>query len=117
MVQLNADNKNLHFTLPKSDGMIWTDNMLIPKKGDARTASAFMNFVYDPRIQAQIEAYVNYICPVKGAKQVLLKSDPALARNPLIFPSQATLARVHQFDSKALFDPDYRKKWQRLLGA
>src|SRR6185312_9064431 len=35
MVQLNADNKNLRFNLPRSDGMIWTDNMLIPKKGDA----------------------------------------------------------------------------------
>jgi spermidine/putrescine transport system substrate-binding protein len=117
MVQLNADNKNLRFNLPKSDGMIWTDNMLIPKQGDATTASAFMNFVYDPKIQAQIEDYVNYICPVKGAQQVLLKSDPPVARNPLIFPTPATLARVHQFDSKALSNPDYRKKWQKLLGA
>jgi spermidine/putrescine transport system substrate-binding protein len=117
MVQLHADNASLRFTMPRSDGMIWTDNMLIPKKGDATTASAFMNFVYDPKIQAQIEDYVNYICPVKGAQQVLLKSDPAVGKNPLIFPTQATLARVHQFDSKALFNPDYRKKWQKLLGA
>jgi spermidine/putrescine transport system substrate-binding protein len=117
MVQLHADNASLRFNLPKSDGMIWTDNMLIPKKGDATTASAFMNFVYDPKIQAQIEDYVNYICPVKGAQQVLLKSDPAVGKNTLIFPTKATLARVHQFDSKALFNPDYRKKWQKLLGA
>jgi spermidine/putrescine transport system substrate-binding protein len=117
MVQLNADNKSLRFALPKSDGMIWTDNMLIPKGGDATTASTFMNFVYDPKIQAQIEDYVNYICPVKGTKQVLLKTSPSVARNPLIFPTPATLRRVHQFDSKALSNPDYRQKWQKLLGA
>ena len=117
MVQLHADNASLRFNLPRSDGMIWTDNMLIPKKGDATTASTFMNFVYDPKVQAQIEDYVNYVCPVKGADKVLLKSDPAVAKDPLIFPTQATLARVHQFDSKALVNPDYRKKWQKLLGA
>jgi spermidine/putrescine transport system substrate-binding protein len=117
MVQLQADNKNLRFTLPKSDGMIWTDNMLIPKKGDATTASAFMNFVYSPKVQAQIEDYVNYVCPVKGTRSVLQKTDPAVAKDPLIFPTSATLARVHQFDPKALFNPDYKTKWQKLLGA
>ncbi len=117
MVQLHADNASLRFNLPRSDGMIWTDNMLIPKKGDATTASAFMNFVYDPKIQAQIEDYVNYVCPVKGTRQALLKSDPPVAKDPLIFPPPTTLARVHQFDPKALFNPDYRKKWQKLLGA
>ena len=45
-----------------------------------------MNFVYDPKIAAQIEDSVNYICPVKGADKVLLRTDPAVARNPLIFP-------------------------------
>jgi spermidine/putrescine transport system substrate-binding protein len=117
MVQLQADNKSLKFNLPKTGGMIWTDNMLIPKKGDRTTASVFMNFVYDPKIAAQIEDYVNYICPVKGADKVLLKSDPAVAKDPLIFPTKAMLAKVHQFDPKALVNPDYKTKWQRLLGA
>lgn len=117
MVQLHADNASLRFNLPKQGGMIWTDNMLIPKKGDATTASVFMNFVYQPKIAAQIEDYVNYICPVKGAKAALLKTDPAVARNPLIFPTASTLRRVHQFDPKALFNADYKTKWQKLLGA
>ena len=56
--------------------MIWTDNMLIPKGGDAHTASIYMNFVYDPKIAAQIEDYVNYICPVKGADKVLAEDRP-----------------------------------------
>ena len=60
--------------------MIWTDNMLIPKGGDVYTASAFMNFVYDPTIAAQIEAYVNYICPVKGADEEIEEIDAGARR-------------------------------------
>jgi len=117
MVQLHADNKSLRFVLPKAGGIIWTDNMLIPKGGDAHTASMFMNFVYDPKIAAQIEDYVNYICPVKGADKVLLKTDPEVASNPLIFPPASMRARLHQNDPKALFNGDYKTKWQKLLGA
>ena len=76
---LLADNPKLKWTVPTDGGMIWTDNMLIPKGGDAFTASTFMNFVYDPKIAAQIEAYVNYICPVEGAREEMLKIDKEIA--------------------------------------
>ncbi len=117
IVQLQADNPGLRWRLPKAGGMIWTDNMLIPKGGDAYTASVFMNFVYDPKIQARIEAYVNYVSPVGAARQVLLKSDPAIAKNVLIFPTKEMLRKVHIFDAKAVLNRDYREKWQKLLGA
>ena len=117
MVQLHADNKYLQFVIPKSGGGIWTDNMLIPKHGDAYLASVYMNFVYDPKIAAEIDDYINYICDVQGADKVLLKTDPAAAKNPLIFPTPAMLKRLHQFDPNALFNADYKQKWQKLLGA
>jgi spermidine/putrescine transport system substrate-binding protein len=117
VVQLHADNPDLQFRLPDSGGMIWTDNMLIPTGGDVFTASTFMNFVYRPKIAAQIEDYVNYICPVVGAKQVLLKDDPDTAGNQLIFPSAATLAKTHIFDAVAADDEANKKKFQKLLGA
>ena len=117
MVQLHADNANLRFTIPKSGGMIWTDNMLIPKHGNAYLASVYMNFVYDPKIAAEIEDYVNYICPAKGADRVLLKTDPGVAKNTLIFPTVAMRRQLHSIDPKALFNADYKTKWQKVLGA
>jgi len=117
MVQLHADNKYLRFVIPKSGGGIWTDNMLIPKHGNAYLASVYMNFVYDPKIAAEIDDYINYICPVLGADKVLLKTDPGVGKNPLIFPTQAMQKQLHQFDPEALFNPDYKQKWQKLLGA
>ncbi len=117
IVQLQLDNPDLEFAVPESGGMIWTDNMLIPKGGDVYTASTWMNFVYDPKIAAQIEAYVNFICPVAGAKEAIEKIDPSLARNELIFPSEKMLARVKAFDTEAADNQEYREKFQGVIGA
>ena len=117
MVQLTADNPNLKFVIPEAGGMIWTDNMLIPKGGDVFTASTFMNFVYDPKVAAQIEAYVNYICPVDGAKDAIQAIDPELAANTLIFPDAATLAKVKIFDAEAADDKAYKQQFQTVIGA
>jgi spermidine/putrescine transport system substrate-binding protein len=117
MVQLTADNENLKFAIPDAGGMIWTDNMLIPKGGDVFTASTFMNFVYDPKVAAQIEAYVNYICPVEGAKDAIREIDASLADNTLIFPDEATLAKVKIFDAEAADNKEYKQQFQAVIGA
>jgi spermidine/putrescine transport system substrate-binding protein len=115
MVQLQADHPGLKWVLPDTGGMIWTGNMLIPKGGNVYAASVLMNWFYKPTIAAEVEDYVNYICPVVGADKVLEKSDPAVAKNPLIFPTQAMLANTHQFDSKALNNEKYKKAFQALI--
>jgi spermidine/putrescine transport system substrate-binding protein len=115
VVQLTADNKHLHWNVPKDGGGIWTDNMLIPKGGNVYTASVYMNFVYDPHIAALIEDYVNYICPVKGAKEELQKIDPDVAKNTLIFPTDAMLDNVKNIDANALNNEKYITAWQNLI--
>jgi spermidine/putrescine transport system substrate-binding protein len=117
VVQLTADNKHLHWNLPEAGGGIWTDNMLIPKGGNVYTASVYMNFVYDPKIAALIEDYVNYICPVKGAKAALEKIDPDVANNTLIFPTDKMLANAHNIDSAALNNEKYITEWQNLISS
>jgi spermidine/putrescine transport system substrate-binding protein len=117
VVQLLASNPKLKWAIPESGGMIWTDNMLIPTDGSVPTASTYMNFVYDPKIAAQIAAYVNYVTPVKGAKEELAKTDPETANNTLIFPTDEMLNQVNQFDAEALDNEDYIQKWQTVLGA
>jgi len=117
IVQLQADNSHLKWQLPNDGGDIWTDNMLIPKGGDVYTASVYMNFVYDPKIAAEIEDYVNYVCPVLGAKEALVKQDPAIAKNPLIFPTKQELDNAHTIDPTALNNEKYQTTWQNLISA
>ena len=98
IVVKQAEKETLVWQLPDEGGMLWTDNMLIPKgAANKYTAELFVNFVYDPAIAAQIAAWVNYVTPVKGAKEVLAADDPDMAENPLIFPPEDVLANVKIF--------------------
>jgi spermidine/putrescine transport system substrate-binding protein len=56
-----------------------------------------IDFVYDPKIAAQIEDYVYYVCPVKGADVEIKKLDPGAESNPLIFPPADVQAKYHSF--------------------
>ncbi len=87
-VQLQADNPNIKFVMPKEGCMFWSTSMEIPRgASNPQAAEKFMNYVYDPQNQAQIARWVNYVTPVAGVKQIFEKTDPELANDPLIFPS------------------------------
>jgi spermidine/putrescine transport system substrate-binding protein len=117
VAQLQSDTPGLTWVIPDDGGMIWNDNMLIPIGGDVFTASTYMNFVYDPEIAAEIEAWVNYICPVVGAKEVMEQLDPSLAKNPQVFPDEETLSKVKLFDAEAADNTDFKEKFQAVIGA
>ena len=86
------------FQVPEEGVMIWTDNMIIPKGAvNKYTAALMINFVYDPVIAAQVEDYVYYVCPVKGADAEIKKLDPGAETNPLIFPPADYVAKYHNF--------------------
>ena len=89
-VQLQKDNPNIKFVMPKEGCMLWATSMEVPAGApNPAAAEAFMNFVYDPKVQADIAEYVNYVTPVEGVKQIIAKRNPELAKSQLIFPSQS----------------------------
>jgi len=107
--------QDFQWALPKEGGMLWTDNMCMPKGAKNKTqAISFINFYYDPANAATIEAYVNYVCPVKGAKDEMLKIDASIANNPLIFPPADTLARLKQFRAVTA---DEEQNWAKAFNA
>ena len=86
-VQLQADNPNIEWRMPDEGCILWSDNMVIPVGAPNPSAALeFMDFVYDPQVQADIAEYVNYVTPVDGVKEILAERDPELAENQLIFP-------------------------------
>jgi spermidine/putrescine transport system substrate-binding protein len=119
VVQLQADNSALGYALPATGHMIWSDNFVIPNKAQhKKNAETLINYYYDPTVMAQVEDYVNYIAPVKGAKDALLKMDPDVANNPLIFPSDAVLAKAHVFRGLSeAEETKYNQAFQSLIGA
>lgn len=98
VVQLQADNPELEYVLPEAGSLLWSDNFVIPiGSRHKRNAQALINFYYQPDIAAAVADWVNYICPVAGAKEVLMADDPDVANNPLIFPSDDVMARAKVF--------------------
>jgi len=72
---------------PEEGCNLWFDMMVVPV-GAPNTAAAleWMNFTYEPEVQADIAEFVNYVTPVAGVREILAERDPKLAEDPLIFP-------------------------------
>ncbi|MDX6245733.1 MAG: spermidine/putrescine transport system substrate-binding protein [Frankiales bacterium] len=119
VIQLQSDNKSIQFVTPDTGSMLWADNMMIPQKAQHRAnAEQLMNYYYQPDVAAAVADYVNYICPVKGAQEAMVKLDKSAASNPLIFPSAAVLAKTHIF--KALTtaqETSYNTMFTKVTGA
>ena len=113
---LNLGDPKIKWGIAEKGGIIWTDNMLIPLGGSVPTASTYMNFVYDPKIAAQLSLGANYISSVKGVKEEAAKLNPDAASNTLAFPTDDMLAQMHQNDPTMFTNPEYEKKWLAVQG-
>ena len=103
MFILKAENEGkFDFAIPESGGTISGDNLMIPSTASAEgkaNAEKLINFYYDPAIAAEVAAYVNYVCPVKGAQAEMEKIAPELASSPFIFPDDKMSQRLNVFRS------------------
>ena len=119
IIQLSGEDEKVRFVAPDSGVMLYSDNMMVPNKATHRAnAEQLINYYYEPAVAAKLAAYVNYICPVKGAQAEMEKIDPELAANPLIFPDEALLSKSKVFmalDEKQ--EKEYEGKFQQVIGA
>jgi spermidine/putrescine transport system substrate-binding protein len=98
VIQAQFDNPAIKFVAPEEGLMLWSDNMLVPNLAKhQKNAELWMNYYYQPEVAAKLAAWVNYICPVQGAREEMEKIDPSLVDNQLIFPDDETLAVTMDF--------------------
>ena len=91
-------DQDFQWALPTEGAMLWTDNMAIPKGAPNKgQAELWINFYYEPVNAATVEAWVFYVCPVKGAREAMVELDPAIAEEVLIFPTDEMQANLHIF--------------------
>lgn len=124
--QLQFDNPDLKLVVPEEGAILWVDNMVIPAGAQhPNDALAMMDFVYQPEIAAQIAEYVNYICPVPAAQDIIrahaaeAESEEdrdylnAVAESPLVFPTEDMLSRVYSYK---VLSEDEEREWNELFG-
>jgi spermidine/putrescine transport system substrate-binding protein len=123
--QLQFDNPDLQFVVPEEGANLWIDNMCIPKGAQhPNDALAMMNYVYQPEIAAQIAEWVNFICPVPAAQDIIRQhADEAeseedaeylrtVAESPLVFPTQEMLDRLYGYPN---LDEEEERQWNELF--
>jgi spermidine/putrescine transport system substrate-binding protein len=117
--QINAENGDKWgLALPDAGGTLWSDNLMVPiGSPHKKNAEKLMNYYYDPKVAATVEAYVNYICPVQGAQAEMEKIDKDLASSPWIFPTDEFLSKTKGFRT---LTPDeetnYNESFQKVIG-
>jgi spermidine/putrescine-binding protein len=110
---IQADNKNVEYVIPSSGALSWVDSMAIPQGAKhIANAEAFMNYMLEPKVGAALTNAVNYGSPNEAAKPYINKD---ILDNPLIYPSQETLAKLPF--QKTLSDEDelkYSDRWTEV---
>lgn len=98
----NENKGKFDFAIPDSGGTISGDNFIIPTPVGPEAklnAEKLINYYYEPAVAAEVAAYVNYVCPVKGAQAEMEKIAPELATSTYIFPDDAMSAKLNVFRS------------------
>ncbi len=91
MLQVMAEDDDLTYVVPKEGSMLWEDCLAIPRGAPhPENAHAFINFLFEPKIGADLAAAIQYGTPNAAAKALMPES---YTRNPAIFPSEAVLER------------------------
>ena len=105
VLQLTKDNPDVKFIIPEEGGTSWYDTMVWMKGSENGDAVAkWMNFLYDPVNAARLTSFVQYLSPVKGVQEELVKmggDNAKLAEDPLLFPDAATFARLQSWGALA----------------
>ncbi|WP_405649014.1 spermidine/putrescine ABC transporter substrate-binding protein [Streptomyces sp. NBC_00019] len=122
VIQLQADNPDIRFVVPEEGAELWSDSLMIPDRAlHKANAERLIDYYYEPEVAAELAAWVNYVCPVPAAREILAASDDKdtaeLAGNPLIFPDDEMRERlVIARDITAQERVGFAKRWNAIVG-
>ncbi|MEU1006270.1 ABC transporter substrate-binding protein [Streptomyces tibetensis] len=122
VIQLQADDPDIQFVVPEEGAELWSESLMIPALARHKAnAERLIDYYYDPEVAAELAAWVNYVCPVPAARDVLAsapdETSAALAENPLIFPDEemrSRLAVARDIDSDERVE--FGKRWNQIAG-
>ncbi|MFB7508948.1 ABC transporter substrate-binding protein [Streptomyces broussonetiae] len=122
VIQLQADNPDIRFVVPEEGAELWSDSLMIPNRARHKAnAERLIDYYYAPEVAAKLATWVNYVCPVPAAKEVLAaskdKDTAALADNPLIFPDTTMRSRLAiARDITSTERVEFAKRWNKIVG-
>ena len=97
---LELGSDDLGLVLLETGSTFACDNLVVPMgSAHKKNVETVIDYYFTPEVAAELAlAGVYYVTPVMGAREIVIKKDPALANNELIFPSDEIFAtKLKQF--------------------
>jgi len=89
--QAMDEDEDIGYVVPSEGGLLWEDDLCIPVNApNPEGAHELINFILDAEVGAAIADFIYYATPNAAAKALL---GPEYTENPVIFPSDATVAK------------------------
>lgn len=107
-----AEDSTLQFAIPTEGSFMWVDAMTLSSKApNPEGAYAFMNYILDPQIGAQLARNIHFATPNKASQALM---DDKFKKNRVINPTKEEIDRMvflrDPGDTAKLFD----MAWEQL---
>ncbi|TFY85629.1 spermidine/putrescine ABC transporter substrate-binding protein [Pseudomonas kairouanensis] len=113
--QLHRDMPQMHFTLGKEGGELWSDFFAIPKSSEHKDAAyAFINYLLDPqhnKLEVLSHGYPS------GDKRVDALLPPAMLDDPIMYPAAEALSPLEFGAAATLTSPARAELMARFKSA
>jgi len=84
---------NIAYAIPKEGGALWFDMLAIPKDStNVKQAHAFINYLLQPEVIAQVSDYVGYANPNPGSDKLM---EQSIRTDEAVYPPQAVLDKTY----------------------
>lgn len=114
--ELFKENKDLKYVLPQSGSSLWVDTLVIPKTApNVEGAYAWINFILQPDVAAQIGERLSFATPNQAAFHQL---PPELQTNQSLFPPEESITHCEGITPlEDAISEVYDRYWTQLTSA
>jgi spermidine/putrescine-binding protein len=107
-----TENPHIRYEIPQEGGVIWTDNLAIPKGARNREgAHLFIDFLLRPQISARIVNFLRYPSPNEAARPFIL---PEILADPAIYPPEEILDKLEWIQDVGDAIALYERVWDEV---
>ncbi len=106
IVQIQAEDEDIGYVVPKEGGIVWFDNLAIASGAPhPENAHAFIDHINDPEVNAELINTIQYATPNAAGRKLVNPDD---LKNPAIYPPAEVVSKSESFaplgDALRLFD-------------
>lgn len=111
-IRVSKENPQLKYVIPRSGSSLWTDTIVIPKTAaNFDGAYAWINFILQPEIAAQISQRLNVATPNRAGFEQL---PHKIQNNSNLFPADSLIEKCERITPLGKFEEVYERYWTQL---